>query len=269
MLLCIEMAIFAVFHLWAFPWQPYRLTSKMNMAESVPGYNISTADYKGGFLGFRAILHAFNPWDLFKAVGRSARWLFVGRKHRTLDSSYNPARQSTGSTLGLEPTAKQDRYASPSPHGSDMRNGYGRPSQQNGKPAYAASDNSAEGEELLTHAQSNPTSGPAPPIFRNFKDESNPGDIGVAHSVYGNGHDGYHTAGDQPPMPSHLRGNLSGRTGGQLDSRQTHFRRGEQETGVVPYPDNGTREGGNRSNAPAQMPYFPPPPTYERQHGRS
>lgn len=261
MLLDIEMAIFAVFHLWAFPWQPYRLSSKLTMAESVPGYDMSSADYKGGFLGSRAIVHAFNPWDLVKAVGRSARWLFVGRKHRTLDSSYNPTRQDTGSTLGLEPTGKPGRHPSPSPNGLGARTTFGEPPHHNGKPPYAASDLSAEGEELLAHAQSNPTSRPAPPAYTNVKHGAmSAGDIGVAHSVYGDGDDEDYRSRNQPSMPSF------GRTSGQDNSM-----RNEQETGILPYPDNGTRSNENRPpvQLPTQMPYFPPPPVNEGRQRHS
>lgn len=268
MLLDIEMAIFAVFHLWAFPWQPYRLTSKLNMAESVPGYNMSSTDYKGGFLGSRALVHAFNPWDLIKAVGRSARWLFVGRKHRTLDSSYNPARQDTGSTLGLEPTGKPGRHPSPSPNGLGARTAYDGHSQNNGKPPYAASDISAEGEELLTHAQSNPTSGPSPPTYGHVKDEAVAGDIGVAHSVYEDADKDGYRSGNKPVMPRYGQGPQRDNLTGQLSSSHGPWARDVQETGVLPYPDNRTGTNGSGPGVSTHMPYFPPPPTNEGWRGR-
>lgn len=79
-----EMATFAVLHFWGFPWQPYKI-NKQN--ESLFGVE-ETFSYQGGWLGTKAILDAMNPWDLCKAVARGVRWLFVGRKKRTLDSSY-------------------------------------------------------------------------------------------------------------------------------------------------------------------------------------
>lgn len=76
LLICIEMSLFAVLHFWGFPWSPY----KNNKGE---------AKYYGGFMGWKAILDAGNPWDLIKATARGFRWLFVGRKSRTLDPSYH------------------------------------------------------------------------------------------------------------------------------------------------------------------------------------
>ena len=90
MLLCIEMAMFAFLHLFAYPWKPYDVrTSPMVVRESGPGYppDPRTA-YSGGAFGWRAYLDALNMMDLIRGVGRSARWLFVGRKHREEDISY-------------------------------------------------------------------------------------------------------------------------------------------------------------------------------------
>ncbi|KAI4275873.1 MAG: hypothetical protein LQ337_002878 [Flavoplaca oasis] len=90
LLLCIEMAIFSVFHLFAFPWQVYDIRrSPIVASESVPGYlpDPKTA-YSGGPLGFKALLDAFNPWDFIKAIGRGFRWFVVGRRNREKDISY-------------------------------------------------------------------------------------------------------------------------------------------------------------------------------------
>jgi hypothetical protein len=82
LLLCMEMAVFALFHFWSFPDQPYRLRSKQ---------------YLGGPLGIKAILDALNAWDIVKAVGRSARWIATGHKIRHQDASYDVP-------LGRKPT---------------------------------------------------------------------------------------------------------------------------------------------------------------------
>lgn len=104
LLLCVEMAIFAVLHIWAFPVRPYKLPgafSKSNPRDSAASYeqgagmaDISgsgfsgTPQYHGGILGWRAMVDAFNPWDIIKATARGFRWLFVGARHRKEDSSY-------------------------------------------------------------------------------------------------------------------------------------------------------------------------------------
>lgn len=89
MLLCIEMALFSILHLFAFPWKEYDIhRSRIVAAESGPSFLPDKSSYKGGPLGILALLDAFNPWDLIKAVVRGFRWLFVGRRTRELDVSY-------------------------------------------------------------------------------------------------------------------------------------------------------------------------------------
>lgn len=72
------MAIFAVMHIFAFPWRPYDISKSSNPNDH----------YQGGFLGFKALLDAFNPWDIIKASARGFRWLFVGIRKRHHDPSY-------------------------------------------------------------------------------------------------------------------------------------------------------------------------------------
>ena len=103
MLLCIEMALFSILHLFAYPWKPYDIrTSSMVVRESGPGYppDPETA-YQGGVFGWRAYLDALNMFDLVRGVGRSARWLFVGRKHREDDISYKDYIDSSVRPKGL------------------------------------------------------------------------------------------------------------------------------------------------------------------------
>ncbi|KAI9825093.1 MAG: hypothetical protein M1832_001413 [Thelocarpon impressellum] len=104
MLLCIEMAIFSVMHLFAFPYAEYRLSQ---VASDSDGNTI----YQGGFLGWNAYVNAYNPWDIVKAVGRSFRWLFVGRRRRLEDSSYKDHMDG----VGLEPTRTRSEYVGAAP----------------------------------------------------------------------------------------------------------------------------------------------------------
>ena len=94
MLLCIEMAIFAVMHLFAFPWKDYDLSSpSYRNPIMAPGHGFSGAkpEYKGGKFGLKAWMNAFNPWDIVKASARGFRWLVIGRKYRHHDVSYRPS----------------------------------------------------------------------------------------------------------------------------------------------------------------------------------
>lgn len=88
MLTCIEMSIFAIMHLFAFPWKPYDLARRHEALPqagegAVPG---TPKTYAHGSV--RALVSTFNPWDIVKACSRGFRWLFVGARHRKNDPSY-------------------------------------------------------------------------------------------------------------------------------------------------------------------------------------
>lgn len=98
LLLCFEMAVFAILHLWAFPYRPY-LDSAKPTFYPVPNPDDNSQQPRenehvpraGGFIGIKALWDAMNLWDIVKAFGRGIRWLFVGVKHRHQDPSYHPA----------------------------------------------------------------------------------------------------------------------------------------------------------------------------------
>jgi Organic solute transporter Ostalpha len=255
MLLDIEMAIFAIFHLWAFSWRPYTLRSKQNLAESVPGHDLARTDYRGGPLGISAIFEAFNPWDLVKAVGRAAKWLFVGRRRRTEDVSYQNTRTATENELHLN-AAHNDNNPNIYPPIADFQRagGLAAPATKH----YASSD--SEDQELLRNAQGNPTS--RPPLQRGDSSPDDSGvnvsgsdlsrmssDIGVARSIYEGDDNSDPARFDEtgPPLPARHHQDY-GRDYG-----------GHQDTGVVPapYPD-WLRERSREDGVP--VPYFPPPP---------
>jgi len=157
MLLCIEMAIFSVFHLWAFPWRVYDIRrSQIVASESAPGMNLDPKTaYQGGPWGSKALMDAFNPWDLVKNVGRGFRWFFKGRKTRMHDISYKNSAQETG----LEPTRNQITAFQAGGHSFDEPAGPIPPPYiaGNGKPgSYQPLNDEEDFDRLLTHAQSNP-----------------------------------------------------------------------------------------------------------------
>ncbi|KAI9667002.1 MAG: hypothetical protein M1829_005609 [Trizodia sp. TS-e1964] len=116
LLLCIEMAIFSILHIFAFPWAPYRVPIFQGIPDPGDGFTTNNKRYQGGFLGGRAYLDAFNPWDMVKAFGRGIRWLFIGRKSRHLDVSYNVdgvGLEATGTdsmASGINPAADPRKY---------------------------------------------------------------------------------------------------------------------------------------------------------------
>jgi hypothetical protein len=86
------------------------------------------------------LLDSFNPWDLIKAVGRAARWLFVGRRSRTLDPSYQG---QPGTSFALKPASSTPSTAVTSQPYKGT-GGFGHESRED------------EGDKLLAHAQPAP-----------------------------------------------------------------------------------------------------------------
>lgn len=92
LLLCVEMAMFAILHLWAFPYHPYARRAK--------------GSSQGGFLGVRALWDAINIWDVIKGFGRGMRWLFVGARHRHEARPYRDRASAVAMTRGPAPLHK-------------------------------------------------------------------------------------------------------------------------------------------------------------------
>lgn len=139
-LISMEMAIFAVLHLWAFAWQPYSLKNPQ-ASEVTDFYGNGKTTYQGGRFGLRGLGDAFNPMDLIRAVARSMRWLFVRRKRRTMDPSYHPSAEGIGlSSTGAPATSYAGGTA-----GASITGGH----------RYGTSPDE-EGDVLLSHAQPTP-----------------------------------------------------------------------------------------------------------------
>lgn len=94
LLVCIEMACFAIFHFWAFDYRPYRENAPPSFypvpdaTRGGPQLENRHQPPSGGFLGILAFIDALNPWDLVKAFARGVRWLMCGVKRRKDDASY-------------------------------------------------------------------------------------------------------------------------------------------------------------------------------------
>ncbi|KAG9244416.1 organic solute transporter Ostalpha-domain-containing protein [Calycina marina] len=97
LLLCIEMALFSILHIFAFPYKPYTERAKQSEPSKYPSSPMSDqgpifnelGPKQGGFLGIKALIDAMNPWDLVKGFARGMRWLFIGVRRREEDESYN------------------------------------------------------------------------------------------------------------------------------------------------------------------------------------
>lgn len=147
------MAFFSVFHLWAFPWRVYDIRrSEIVASESAPGFlpDPKTA-YSGGPMGMRALMDAFNPWDLVKNVGRGFKWFAVGRRRRMDDISYKNSALGTG----LEPTRNQ--LTAFDNVGNDSIDAGPQPYVGGGKKShYQPLGDDDDNDHLLAHAQTNP-----------------------------------------------------------------------------------------------------------------
>ncbi|KAI0506845.1 organic solute transporter Ostalpha-domain-containing protein [Xylaria bambusicola] len=154
LLLCFEMALFAILHLWSFPYAQYKEDAKItfypspNSTIGIPPRENERGPKQGGFLGLKAFVDAINPWDIIKAFGRGIRWLFVGAKHRHEDPSYQlkadtsySSQNPNGKSTDHLPIANQFR-----------RSTFGLPNAP-GDPM------PEESAGLIANAQPNPASG--------------------------------------------------------------------------------------------------------------
>lgn len=143
LLINIEMLIFSILHLWAFAWKSYATASPG--ARVTDFYGNGKASDERGRGGFQALADAMNPFDLLKAIGRSARWLVVGRRKRTQDPSY----QQHHEAIGLQPPESEvtTNVTTTAYPGATAMSG-GRTGRYGGDE---------QGEVLLANAQSNPT----------------------------------------------------------------------------------------------------------------
>ena len=220
----VEMAIFGILHLWAFAWRPYRLNGQSTAVTDF--YGNGKISYEGGRYGAKALIDAMNPLDLFKAIGRSARWLFVGRKQRMLDPSYRPQDDTTG----LQPPQEGSELTQ---HGTAYV-GAGTPVPGGRAGRYTPDE---EGAVLLAHPQPNPEIAliGTSPYASDFDDNVHDSQT----RFYGQS-----SSYDDSPLRSH--DNL------------------HSEPLVHPYPSDGPLR--EQVPMPMPDPYRPPPPYPDSHH---
>ncbi|KAH8667481.1 organic solute transporter Ostalpha-domain-containing protein [Tricladium varicosporioides] len=156
LLLCIEMAIFAILHLFAFPYRPYTTGADhgkypVNGSDQMSVNKLGSN--QGGFMGIKALIDAMNPWDMVKGFARGMRWLFVGRKHRQNDSSYkkNVPNENDMALDGARAEGYKVREEIHLPIANEFRR------SRFGMPTVGGPNKQAEeGAGLIAHAQPNP-----------------------------------------------------------------------------------------------------------------
>ncbi|KND92235.1 Transmembrane protein [Tolypocladium ophioglossoides CBS 100239] len=173
LLLCVEMACFAIMHLWAFPYAPYMAGAPPSFYpvpgadKAAPPLENGRSPPSGGFMGLLAIFDALNLWDFVKAFGMGMRWLFCGVKRRKEDVSY---KLNSGDALDMDnlpegkegPSTYDAMRPGPGGAGPAAHDRYGPPMQQFGHQdaLYHAGGRAAGGIEesaaLMDNAQPNP-----------------------------------------------------------------------------------------------------------------
>jgi hypothetical protein len=87
LLICAEMAPFAVLQAFAYPVREYKPNHRLEYADGEVVDGEERWNH-GGPLGVKALAHAANLWDFAKAWGRGVKWMFVGARRREADPSY-------------------------------------------------------------------------------------------------------------------------------------------------------------------------------------
>ncbi|MBE3046897.1 OSTA/TMEM184 family protein [Candidatus Bathyarchaeota archaeon] len=163
--LCVEMAFFAILHLWAYPYAPYVPGAKTvyypspdeRTAKLLPRQESVHQAPSGGTLGIMAFIDAMNPWDIVKAFLRGMRWLLCGVKRRKDDA---------GMGNGGMTSWDLDNLTNPNDaHLKDARSTEHLPIADQFRRSRFEIDEGPEGAEdgagLIAHAQPNPTSATA------------------------------------------------------------------------------------------------------------
>ena len=139
LLIDIEMACFAVLHIFAYPIKEYKIGASLPEAGTDPALDKSF--YQGGPFGIKAYADAFNPWDIIKAIGRGFKWAFVGRRTRENDPSYQKHLDSTPLQDGLPLKGRYEQLDDS--HADDDHFTYDAFSGETARPGFANNGPSA------------------------------------------------------------------------------------------------------------------------------
>ena len=92
LLVCFEMIIFSIMHLFAYPWSEYQ-SSDLGSAVIVPAPPL-----------WKPLLDVFNPSDIVRASARGAKWVTWGYRSRHREAEKVAARGSAPKASGGDPT---------------------------------------------------------------------------------------------------------------------------------------------------------------------
>ncbi|KAI1105829.1 DUF300-domain-containing protein [Jackrogersella minutella] len=232
LMLCVEMALFSILHLWAFPYSPYVENAKTSFypvpdpSMGIPPRENEHGPKMGGFMGIKAFIDALNIWDVIKAFGRGMRWLVVGAKRRHQDPSYQAKPDDIDTSYPMKPYANRPitKTTDHLPIANEFRrSAFGLPKAA-GEPVPEE-----ESAGLITNAQPNPARQPTNPyrdprqpplydpspsgIYTPYDDDR--GDLGAGNARYEYNpnepyvHQGGNTAGWSEPQGVRRPGNRS------------------------------------------------------------
>ncbi len=261
LLICVEMAIFSVLHLFAFPWAPYRKGAEQTGYPLSPTGSLNKlGPNQGGFMGMKAIMDAMNPWDLVKGFARGMRWLFVGVKNRENDSSYKTPSFSNSineNDLALDPTNDSSYKGNPGLPIADefRRSKFGLPGFG---PAKVEDEQQAG---LIAHAQPNPLNPGSGYIPARQRYDANGQDIshgGPSHRVYSELDSSPDRLIGQNPTPGTIRrhelvGDIGVAVSAPEPSRyQSHFQEEPPTTAADAYREQ-LRQARRQEQNPSQQ----------------
>ena len=102
LVLCFELLITSILHIFAFPWQPYR-----NPSAFMDNINLLGVSKQCGFLGILAFFDALNIWNPVKSFFRTIQWLFIGFRRREAGASYKIVSKSSAQmNVALQTSAR-------------------------------------------------------------------------------------------------------------------------------------------------------------------
>jgi hypothetical protein len=137
LLVCFEMIIFSIFHLFAFPAAPYIAQSESQLLYCHRAPRMRAA---------RAILDTFNPFDVVKAFARGMRWACVGRKMRRVQA------EKLANSTSLPPLSqKYSSYTSTQPLVAHAELPGAWPVNPGGLGVYAPLENGAANTLTVEH----------------------------------------------------------------------------------------------------------------------
>jgi hypothetical protein len=149
MLVCVEMIIFAILHIFAFSYKPYAT----NQYGPVPRSSV-----------WRSFANVFNPWDTIKAIARSFKWILCGIKKRHEEAAIVKKRKESKIIPGQHPDEDEEGWGLVQNAGAmgESGNAYGMEATDVHRPASSTEYQGYAQQPISMHPQTSVHDRPAP-----------------------------------------------------------------------------------------------------------